>query len=128
MEPLVRYAIPGVVIAAGLGAVILCFLALRVFNRDGQESEHYSQSRLFFMRMGHALAACCFAIAAVLASVAFRSPAVPPTPPPDTSLAGRVSQLATENDRLAEELRILRGQVLEQLRAASPAASPPSAT
>jgi len=84
MEPLVRYAIPGVIIAAGLGAVILCFLALRVFNRDGQESEHYSQSRLFFMRMGHALAACCFAIAAVLAGVAFRGPAAPTAPAPES--------------------------------------------
>jgi peptide/nickel transport system substrate-binding protein len=122
MEPLVRYAIPGVVIAAGLGAVILCFLALRVFNRDGQESEHYSQSRLFFMRMGHAIAACCFAIAAILAGVAFRSPAAPPAPAPEAAaLTGRVSQLAAENDRLGEELRILRTQVLEQLKAASSA-------
>ena len=116
-DTLVHYAVPGVIVAAGAGALILCGLALKVFNRDGQESEHYSQSRLFFMRMGHAAAAACFAVAAILAIAMHQAqPRAPREPAGEAgALTDRVTQLAAENDRLAQELRVLRGQVLDQL-------------
>jgi peptide/nickel transport system substrate-binding protein len=133
-DTLVSYAVPGVIVAAGAGALILCGLALKVFNRDGQETEYYSQSRLFFMRMGHALAAVCFAVAVILAIAIFqahsRAPRAAATTVDSPALTERMTQLAAENDRLAQELRVLRGQVLDQLHEletrSSAATAPPA--
>src|SRR5919197_681895 len=97
-DTLVHYAVPGVIVAAGAGALILCGLALKVFNRDGQESEHYSQSRLFFMRMGHAAAAACFAVAAILAIAMHQAQPRAPREPAGEAGArtGRGTQAAPE--------------------------------
>lgn len=74
MTGLTAYALPGIVLVSALGAVIICLLMLRYgFTAAHEEDPDEASHRLLVMRFGHALAALCFAGAAVLAVVAVKA-------------------------------------------------------
>src|SRR5262245_61648391 len=126
MQTLVAHALTIVVVAAGLGALLLCALALGVFNRNA-----VSRNRLSFMGIGFLVAAVCLATTATVAVIAqLYTPAqvgLPTTAPGQVKpvLEARLERLAEENARLSEQLVALRGHVIEELRDLETKVTPP---
>src|SRR5918999_4941309 len=113
------YALPAVVIASTLGALLLSALAWNGGMANGDEE----RGRLAFIRrLAHAAVAFCFAVATMLSVVALAARPVTriiprPTPTESTAVLEQALRgLAVENGRVAEEVRMFRTEVLEQLR------------
>src|SRR5262245_41372544 len=126
MQALVAHALTIVVVTAGLGALVLCALALGLFNRNG-----LSRSRLSFMGIGFLVAAVCLATTATVAVIArLQTPpqvglATAASGPAKQVLEARLERLAEENARLSEQLVALRGHVIEELRDLETKVTPP---
>jgi hypothetical protein len=59
-------------VAGALGAIVLCVvLLLYGFGSTADDEPRFASRRLFVIRIGHALAASCFAVVVMLTSVAF---------------------------------------------------------
>ncbi len=104
MEMFAHYALPAAIAAGALGAVVLCVvLMLYGFATTAEDEPRFPTRRLFVIRIGHALAATCFAAVVVLiiiASLDERRGSVVPSPtkvatPPrdDAKLEARISAL-----------------------------------
>jgi hypothetical protein len=67
MAPLAHYTLMGNVVACVLGALVLAIVAYRYgFASPLDEPSEMSVRRVVFSRLAHAVAAACFAIAAML--------------------------------------------------------------
>jgi hypothetical protein len=67
MAPLAHYTLMGNVVACVLGALVLAIVAYRYgFASPLDEPSDMSVRRVVFSRLAHAVAAACFAIAAML--------------------------------------------------------------
>lgn len=70
MQTFAQYALPAMILVSAIGAVALCaVLVFYGFRRDDEEGPSPAR-RLFAMRLGHAIAAACFAAALMLGGVA----------------------------------------------------------
>jgi hypothetical protein len=71
MQTFAQYALPGTILASAVGAVVLCIvLFLYGFRSDPEDEGPSPFHRLLVIRLGHALAAACFAAAVMLSTVA----------------------------------------------------------
>jgi hypothetical protein len=85
-HPYVPWALPGIIVASALGALVMCLLVLACGFPTGEarpEAPGEPSRRLLLTRLGHALAATCFAIVAMLAVVALSRPFRAALPPPE---------------------------------------------
>jgi hypothetical protein len=140
VSTLTRFALPGIIVLSGLGALLVSLLIVRYGFPTGDEDPEESNRRLIITRFGHAAAAVCFAASAILAVVALPARA----PAPVTSAAGgadptQVAQLAADVHRLEERLddqlaaferRLSQAQAMAAERRMAeprPAAEPPAA-
>src|SRR3989442_3692282 len=74
---LAQYALPGIIVVSALGAFIMCLQVFRYgFTAGGDEDLDDAPHRLFVTRFAHALAALCFASAAMLAVLALKAQAL----------------------------------------------------
>lgn len=72
MQTFAHYALPAAIVASALGAIVLCVvLLLYGFGSTADDEPRFASRRLFVIRIGHALAATCFAAVVMLTSVAF---------------------------------------------------------
>jgi hypothetical protein len=112
MTQLFPYALPGVVVVSLVGALVMCLLALRyAVPPDTDEDAEDFNHRLLVLRFGHAVAAFCFAMAAVLAIVAFKAR-------PETGASASVVTAPSPEDvaRVRTEVQGLEGTLRQQLR------------
>ena len=74
MESTVQYALTGSVVASALGGITLSLLIVGYgFTSSEDETPDVARRRLFLIRIGHAAAAVCFAVTALLTVVALSS-------------------------------------------------------
>ena len=74
MESTVQYALTGSVVASALGGITLSLLIVGYgFSSSEDETPDVARRRLFLIRIGHAAAAVCFAVTALLTVVALSS-------------------------------------------------------
>ncbi|OLB93666.1 MAG: hypothetical protein AUH30_19475 [Candidatus Rokubacteria bacterium 13_1_40CM_68_15] len=74
MEPTAQYALTGSVVASALGGITLSLLIVGYgFTSAEDETPDAARRRLFLIRIGHAAAAVCFAVTALLSVVALAS-------------------------------------------------------
>src|SRR5438552_10163632 len=72
MQTFAHYALPAAIVAGALGAVVFCtVLLLYGFATAADDEPRFPTRRLFVIRIGHALAATCFAAVVILTTVAF---------------------------------------------------------
>jgi hypothetical protein len=86
MAPLAHYTLMGNVVACVIGALVLAIVAYRYgFASPLDEPSKISVRRVVFSRLAHAVAAACFAIAAMLGImtlwIATSVPVRPASPP-----------------------------------------------
>jgi hypothetical protein len=103
-----QYALPGTILVGGLGAVILCLVLFVYGFRSDPEDEGPSPARrLLVIRLGHALAAACFAAVVMLSTVALiEQRRVAAAPPPRVALPP-----TPEVERLHAEVRTLESRL-----------------
>lgn len=108
MQSFAQYALPATILASALGAIVLCLvLFLYGFPRDAPDESPPRERRLFVIRLGHAIAAACFAAAAILGGVAWFDQQSGDAPAPRAAAqlreaaAGLEAQVETLEDRLA---------------------------
>lgn len=104
-------ALAAIIVLSALGALVMCLLVLRFgFPAPGDEPAEQGPRRLLLTRLGHAFAAACFAVSAMLAVVvlAERAPAraavAPPPDPLAARTADRVRALEATLDTLARRV------------------------
>jgi len=74
LESTVQYALTGSVVASALGGITLSLLIVGYgFSSSEDETPDVARRRLFLIRIGHAAAAVCFAVTALLTVVALSS-------------------------------------------------------
>lgn len=72
MQTFAHFALPAAMVAGALGAIVLCVvLLLYGFASTADDEPRFASRRLFVIRIGHALAATCFALVVMLTGVAF---------------------------------------------------------
>jgi hypothetical protein len=108
MQTFAQYALPATIVASALGAVALCVVLFFFGFRSEMEDERLSPSRrLFVIRLGHALAAACFAAALMLGSVALFEQRRVAAPAPSSVAA----QPSDDVRRLEAQVRSLEGRL-----------------
>jgi hypothetical protein len=70
MQTFTQFALPATILASAVGAVVLCVILFFYGFRSEEDEGPSPARRLFVMRLGHAIAAACFAAALMLGSVA----------------------------------------------------------
>ncbi|HXG03263.1 MAG TPA: hypothetical protein VNO23_07640 [Candidatus Binatia bacterium] len=71
MQPLTQYLLTGSIVASALGGLVLCLVIIRYgFPAPEDEAPDEAQRRIFLTRLGHAVAAFCFAVTALLTAAA----------------------------------------------------------
>ena len=112
MQSFAHYAVPATIVLSALGAIVLCVvLLLYGFKAEATEEEQPSHRQLFAIRLGHALAAACFAGVVMLATVAFIHERGVTAQAPATSAAGIATEVRTLRERLeATETRLADAQ------------------
>lgn len=119
MERWVGYAVPAIIVVTTLGAIVMCALVLAYgFAQETEEEPEERLRRLFVTRLGHAFAAACFALAAVLGSVVLLQ-----RPPGTTATAPPAPRSDAETAELRREVETLRARVAETETAARQAES-----
>jgi len=124
MAELARYALPGIIVLTSVGAFFMCLLVIR-YGFSGQIQEDLDEEaahRLLMTRFGHAVAAVCFAGAALLAIIALGpgatsrsapvAQAVVPAAPQNTAA---LDQQAKEIDQLRDSLHRMQLEIDEKL-------------
>lgn len=123
MQTFAQYALAATILVSALGAAALCAV-LFFYGFRGDDDEGPSPARrLFVMRLGHAIAAACFAAALMLGSVALleqRRITAPVAPSMATPATDEVERLEVRVQSLearlaATELRL--GDAAQQLSA-----------
>jgi hypothetical protein len=132
MASLGQYALPGIVVLSAFGALIMCVLVFRYgFTMPADEDEDEAAHRLFITRFGHALAGVCFAVAAMLAVIAFSAQmraARAPTPTVrETAAAETVRELEARVDRRLAEMEERLAEVTASVERSAQLAVPPPA-
>ena len=70
MPPLAQAALGAAIVLSALGAVVICLLtAVYGFTAPDEEEPEHATRRHFATRVGHAIAAACFAGTAILLAV-----------------------------------------------------------
>jgi hypothetical protein len=127
---------------SALGAVVLCLLVILYgFTPADEDASRKAPHRLLLIRLGHAVAAACFAATAILISTVLARPAPVPAPMPAAvspaepdarvpelgeRVTGQESRLSATEARLREIEEALRRHEAEQPRPAEkPAVSEP---
>ena len=149
MLGLTRYALPGIIVLTSVGAFLMCLQVIRYgFGSREIDLDTDEAQRLAMTRIGHAVAAVCFAGAALLAVVALpaRMPPPPqpvaqePAPPAAVVPSAAFDEQAREIARLRDALHETQLDVDEKLsavenrvtnllgRVGTPAAEQPAAT
>ena len=122
MPPLAYTALTASIVLSALGAVVICLLtAFYGFTSEGEESPARAARRTLLTRVGHAVAAACFAGTAILLAVVVsqpaRSPAVPAAdarvPALDAKIDAQVQRLHGVEQRMKDS-----EQTLERLETA----------
>jgi len=100
MQTFSQFALPGTILASALGAVVLCLVLLFYGVKSEPDDERAPARRLLVIRLGHAVAAACFAAALMLSTVALidqrrvaPNPSIAPPAENTLRLAARVSEL-----------------------------------
>jgi len=126
MGGVTQYALPGIIVLTSVGAFLMCLLVIRYgFGSREIDVDDDEARRLAMTRIGHAVAAVCFAGAALLAVVALaaRTPSRPqptaqaPTPPAATVPAAALDDQAREIARLRDALHQTQLDMDEKLSA-----------
>ncbi|HEV8641397.1 MAG TPA: hypothetical protein VGV13_09905 [Methylomirabilota bacterium] len=132
MAALAQYALPGIIVVSALGAFIMCLQVFRYgFTAGGDEDLDDASHRLFVTRFAHALAAVCFATAAMLAVIAVKAQAPAASPPlaaagsavAPPANTGEVAALREDVRRLEERLNRELAALEERLTSAEGAAT-----
>jgi hypothetical protein len=118
MQTFSQFALPGTILASALGAVVLCLVLLMWGFKAEPDDERAPGPRLFLTRLGHAVAAACFALALMFSTVAFieqRHAAAPPAP-------DQLRRLDVRLNVLEQRLALNEPQPQVNVAAASPRA------
>ena len=123
MQTFAEYALPATIVVSAIGATVLCVVLVFYGFRSEDGEGPTPARRLFVMRLGHAIAAACFAAALMLGSVALieqrRVPALIAaalTAQPTEEMRRLEAQVTSLEKRLsATELRL--GDAVQQLSA-----------
>ena len=108
MDHPVRFAASAIIVSAALGAIVMCLLVLRYGFATDDDDEHPGDRarRVLATRVGHAVAAVCFAASAVFAVVVLRAgTATTPAPPPSATLHAANRAPATREEPADREER-----------------------
>jgi hypothetical protein len=132
MQTFAQFALPGTILASAVGAVVLCILLLLYGLKSEPDDERAPGNRLLVIRLGHALAAACFAAALMLSTVALieqRRVAATATASSGDEIQHLADHVDTLEQRLAAtELRLGDVESARTVAASLPAAeSPPPA-
>jgi len=102
MPPLAYTALTASIVLSALGAVVICLLtAFYGFTPEGEESPARASRRALLTRVGHAVAAGCFAATAILLAIVIGQPVRSTSAPvPD----GRVPALDAKIDAQTQRL------------------------
>jgi hypothetical protein len=102
MPPLAYTALTASIVLSALGAVVICLLtAFYGFTREGEESPARAARRTLLTRVGHAVAAACFAGTAILlAVVVSQPPRSPATPAADARVPALDAKIDAQIQRL----------------------------
>lgn len=140
MNAVAQHALAGAILASLLGGVVLCYLVWRygVSVPPGAAAGE-AFARLIVLRFGHAVTGVCFAISAILTTVALW--ALPLSPPPPAAMAADPVDLRAEIDALHTQVKTLETLLTdidariagmltprERAKAERGAAGPPSAS
>jgi len=136
MHPVSQYALTASVVAGALGGVVLCLL-LFLYGSVPPDDEPRGavRRRVLIMRLGHTLAAACFAATAVLALMVVGREATSRPPAGETrgldeevrALEARVSAVEEVVQRVAAALDHLVGRVdRDEAQAPSPRPARPA--
>jgi len=102
MQTFAHYALPAAIAASALGAVVLCIvLMLYGFATAADDEPRFPSRRLFVIRIGHALAATCFAAVVMLTVIAFLDQRRAAVAPPPTVIAAAPRDDADLDARLS---------------------------
>src|SRR5207244_7301342 len=113
MGGLTQYGLPGIIVLTSVGAFLMCLLVIRYgFGSREIDVDDDEARRLAMTRIGHAVAAVCFAGAALLAVVALPARTQPrpqpvaeaPAPPAPVGRAAALDEQAREIARLRDAL------------------------
>lgn len=116
MAALAPYALPGIIVVTALGAFITCLLVIRYgFRSDGDEEADEIDRRRYITRLGQAVAAVCFAAAALLAVLVMGAPWSEPRRV--TVVAEAPAPAADQIANLVDEVRRLEERVTRDLAA-----------
>ena len=124
MAGLARFALPGIIVLTSVGAFLMCLLVIRYgFGSREIDVDDDEARRLAMTRIGHAVAAVCFAGAALLAVVALPARTVPrsqpaaaaPAPPPAAVPTAALDEQAREIARLRDALHQTQLEMDEKL-------------
>ncbi len=136
MQTFAHYALPAAIAASALGAIVLCLvLLLYGFATAADDEPRFPSRRLFVIRIGHALAATCFAAVVMLTVIAYlderRAPVVPPlsvaaAPGDGAALAARLSALEQQLGAIEQRASGTAEPALTIARS-TPPPSPPAA-
>jgi hypothetical protein len=102
MPPLAYTALTASIVLSALGAVVICLLtAFYGFTPEGEESPARTSRRTLLTRVGHAVAAGCFAATAILLAVVIGQPArTTSAPAPDARVPALDAKLDAQMQRL----------------------------
>jgi hypothetical protein len=132
MQTFAQLALPATIVASALGAVVLCVVLLLYGFKNEPDDDRSPAARLLVIRLGHAVAAGCFAAALMFSTVALteqrRVIAEAAAPRPAPASAERLHQLAAHVDTLAQRLaaaELRLGDVETARLAAAPGAVAP---
>jgi len=102
MPPLAYTALTAAIVLSALGAVVICSLtALYGFTPEVEASPGRAARRTLLTRVGHSVAAGCFAATAILLAVVLSQPARPaPTPAGDVRAPALDTKLDAQMQRL----------------------------
>jgi hypothetical protein len=115
MVGLAQYALPGIIVLTSVGAFLMCLLVIRYgFGSREIDLDTDEARRLVMTRIGHAVAAVCFAGAALLAVVALAARTSPRPQPEAVAPAAAAAVVPTGAlDEQAREIARLRDALHE---------------
>src|SRR5262245_1803856 len=114
MGGVTRYALPGIIVLTSVGAFLMCLLVIRYgFGTREIDLDTDEARRLAMTRIGHAVAAVCFAGAALLAVVALPARMPRPQPVAQAPAPSAAAVPAAALDEQAREIARLRDALHE---------------
>jgi hypothetical protein len=128
MQTFAQFALPGTIVASAVGAVVLCVVLLVYGFKSEPDDERAPMRRLVLIRLGHALAAACFAAALMLSTVALLDQRRNVAPGPVAQTTDEMQRLEARVNELEQRLASAEPRVSDSATVVSPvpavAASP----